>query len=226
LEASGLQWDADGSGSGGVYRNPAIQYQTEGAEWFLYYDDGYWTSGAPVLDPLSPFGGYFELDETTGGLLIIGCPLGPKGSRWRVDLCYSIGPDYGKLDFSWQTTPANVPGETSESVTEPFTGDPWYYADAAAHPQLDAYNAAPNVVFETQVSLMTPTGDDGDMLTADGTPSPVFSSTQDMNGGGDGGVWWWLKVQSNSKNVLSTGFRQRIHLLRIARLIQDGITPL
>lgn len=212
--------------TGGTYRNPAIQYQIAGNEWFLYREDGYWSNATAVADATAPFGAYMELDVTAGGLVIIGCPLGPAGSRWRVDIWYSKGPDYGELDLSWQTTPAEVTGVTSEAVTEPYTGDPWYYADAGAAPQIDCYNAGTVITYDTQISLMTPTGADGDMLTADGAPSGVFTNTQEMNGGGDGSVWWWLKAQTATKNASSSGYRARIHLLRIARIAEGGITPL
>jgi len=223
--AHGLKWD---TGSASTYRNPAIVYEVGGYDWFLYYDDSRSSNVTPTVDATAPYGAYLEI-AVTGGLFIMGCPLGPAGSRWRIDLWYSIGTDYGKMEFSWQTSPADVPGETSESVEEPHTITSWYYADAAAAPQIDAYNASPDVSFDTQHSLFTPTGADGDMLSADGTPSGVFSATQEMNGGGDGGVWWWLRVRSAAavgKNASSTGYRQRIHKIRICRLVQDGFTPL
>ena len=212
--------------AGSVYHNPAINYELSGTDWWFYYDDGNRFIFAPVRDSTAPSGNYFQSNSAfPNAYFIVGCPLGPAGSRWAVDMWWSKGPDYGMIDLEWQTTPGEVTGFTSETIGGAITspsGGTWYKAGTSAT-AIDAYAAADSdTAYDTQLNLITPTGADGDMLTADGTSSSIFTATADMNGGGDGSVWWWLRVKVASKNASSSGYKCRIHSLRIRRVAEDG----
>jgi hypothetical protein len=154
--------------------------------------------------------------------MVVGCPLGPKGSRWAVDLWWGKGADYGDIDFEWQTTSVDVPGSTSEYVAEPVTSNPWYKSDMTKT-LVTGYNAVTINTSDTQLGGIIPNGADGTMLSADGTASAF--TYRYMNGGGDASVWWWLRLKSTTKNAASTGYRMRIHGLRIRRTIESGYSP-
>lgn len=214
---------------------PATKYTIFGCEWFLYYNTGFSSGFSPVRDNTAPFGGYFQ-STSQNAYIILGCPLGPAESRWCMDLWWSEGSDYGKFDLEWQTQPALVTAGGvdlgPQAVSEPDSGGSWYNTAAGGTVwQIDAYNATPrDIDYDDQMCLFSPVGDPGDMLTADGTDasgvSPWFwSNTALMNGGADGDVWWFMRLKVKTKSGSSSGYRCRIHGLRIRREISGGWTP-
>ena len=206
-----------------------------GNEWWLYYDSGFHSGFAPVRDSAAPFGGYFQ-STAQNAYFLLGCPLGPVDSRWCIDLWWSEGSDYGKFDMEWQTTTAaNTAGGvdlSDQSIAEPDEGGTWYNTSAGTTIwQINAYTVAPHDDhYDDQICLFTPQGAPGTMLSANGTDGNgvdpwQWQNTALMNGGADGNVWWWMRLKVKTKDASSSGYRCRIHAIRIRREAAFGWTP-
>jgi len=179
-----------------------------------------------VTDATYPLGAYFQA-SLDAKYFVLGFPLGPKGSRWAVNLNFGTGPDHGKIQLQWAQTAATVLAADSESGVDtpeylygPGTIGTWYQTNNSD--LIDLYSAG--VVKDVSVreqSLFTINGDDGAQLSADGTSDP-FPSSVYMNGSGDGSYWWWLRVLTSGKNASSTGFKTSINRIRVTRITQGG----
>lgn len=209
------------------YRNPVVKYAMGGPEWKTAAM--FTTLGVTAtVDTASPFGGYIEINGD-GKYFVVGMPLGPKGSTWAIAMGYRTATDGGKLVFDWQTTPVDglFGGATEypESVEGPEDQTPpgtTYYVDNNSNSfHQDFYSASPADFFTPSYAAIQINGDDGEMLSADGTAStrPVDGLGQRlMNGGGDGSVMWWLRVRVSGHNASSSGFKARIYYLAVKRV--------
>ena len=207
-----------------TYRNTSVKYSLGGPEWkaAAMWDTG---SVSKVVDPTVPFGGYLEINGD-GKYFVVGMPLGPKGSTWAISMGYRTATDGGKLVFDWQTTSVDgtFGGATvyPESVEGAQENNSTYYKDnSATATHQDFYSATPGDFFTATYAPIQIGGDDGALLSADGTASAraIDGLTQRvMNGGGDGSVMWWLRVRVSGHNGSSTGYKARIYYLAVKRM--------
>ena len=208
-----------------TFRNTAVKYAMAGAEWktaSMYVSNG--ANVQATVDTTVPFGGYIEINGD-GEYFVVGMPLGPKGSTWAINMGYHQTSDSGKVIFEWQTTDVDSNRGTA-GYPEALEGPEWvsstYYTDTGATSHQDFYAAAPADAYNSSYSPIVINGADGAMLSANGTataPSPPYGgiTSKLMNGGGDGGVYWWLRVRVNGKHASSSGYKARIYYLAVKR---------
>ena len=209
--------------AGDKYRNTSVKYSLGGPEWktAILQPEGNFTA---TVDTTVPFGGYVELNGLNTGYIIVGMPLGPKGSIWGVDMAFRKDTDAGQVIMEWQTQLVDALqfGATSypEVVDGPDTSATWYHLNASTFDQ-DFYAAAPSDFFVGQYSVISPSGADLAMLSATGTaaPNPPYGglTVRQMNGGGDGGVMWYLRLRVMGKNAASSAYKARIYYLAVKR---------
>lgn len=215
--------------SGASFGNGVIKHSLFGQEWEIFdqnaFSGGGW--GGWVADAAAPFGGDYGSQTTQNAYFMVGAILGPAGSRWAFDVWRMTGPDFGICTVEWQTqalldSSYGTPQE--QAILSPDTGASWYTSTGAFN-TFDCYAAAPGNSAVYSVSLITPKGSAGQMLTANGTADANYSSTSNMQGGGAGSVFWWARFKVATKNASSTNYKMRINLLRLRRQDTGGFTP-
>lgn len=231
---------APAAAAGGSYRNPVMSYGLEGADWLHIHENTPLVQGFnsnQAWDPAVPGEAYFSnASGVAGDYFIMGMPLGPKGSRWSIDVIYRRTPTGGRVLFDWQTQPVD-PTISSvvypELLGAPVPGGTWYKmrTQAGYTYDIDSYGTDSIQIF-TAVYCVEIVGDAGAMLSADGTfdsSSPtgdVFAGTmRKMNGGGDGSVMWYLRtVIDSTVNAANTSGNKdfTVYSLRLARLFEGG----
>jgi len=219
-----LEAVAPPSVASGGYPAGATKYALTGQDWWWYRQGGDYSGFTAVTDTTKPYTGYFE-STAQNAYFIFGAPISPVNGLWCVDFWIAVGTDYGKFDLEWQTTPSNVVGETDQAVKEPDSTGTWYNTGSPFTGwQYDAYAAVPSDFLDTQYCRFDPVGTPGTMLTADGVQDTRYLNAAKMNGGGDGDVWWWLRLKVKTKHASSAGYRCRVYGIQIRRIATLGVT--
>lgn len=177
----------------------------------------------PTFDANYMRGYYVEKNSSTGEFLRY-FRLGPKGSIWSLSFIIDLGSDCGKLEFSWQTISEDAPGLgyvlDGQGILPDSTdrSTPTYYTCGTS--TFDAYSAAPGL-HDAHVgfSQFRITGDDGDPITANGTPASGPDTSDFFDGGA--GIWV-LKVKNITKNASSSANRIRLEDFWLRRNTSSG----
>ncbi len=209
-------------------RNSVVAYDFPIDQWtFDWSFNELRLSGYSVVtDATYPLGKYFSA-TADGSYFTLGFPLGPKTSRWGVNLNVGHGPDHGIIVLEWAQTAVRVLAADSPSgVDEPelLYGPEWvttWYRTNNAD-SIDLYNATVNKsVSLRERSLFYISGADSTKLSANGSSDP-FAGSVAMNGSGDGSHYWWLRILTSGKNPSSTGFKTAINRIRVTRVTDAG----
>ncbi len=181
----------------------------------------------PTFDATYMRGYYVQKNSSTGEFIRY-FRLGPKGSIWSISFVMDVGPDCGKIEFSWQTISEDAPnppavgsydlnglgmigGSTDRSAIT-------YYTCGTS--TFDAYSAGGGTQnSHTGFSQFRIMGDDGAPITSNGT-APVGDDGENHFDGGAG--IWILKVKNITKNALSSGNRITIEDMWVRRNTSDG----
>lgn len=188
-----------------------------------------------VTDSTAPGGGYIENTSQDQEFIMFGMPLGPLGSGWAVNVWAGNGLDKGILQLEWATTTAdelsyfNIGSDVS--IADPaevfsVTGSPLPFykttQGGSASSAIDWYGGS-GWGFISLRSPLVVAGADGQMLAADGTANTGFVAHDNMYGGGDPSVYWWLRMRVNGKNASSSGYNMKIAAVYVARYNANGV---
>ena len=180
-------------------------------------------------DSAAPFGGYITSSGADGDFIGFGLPLGPRGSGWAVSLWAENGSDKGKIQIEWATVSvdelAAYAAGSDVSIIDPGEQSLTYYKTTptgAASSLSDWYAAGTSWGFVAQSSPIVVSGADGQMLAADGVANGDWFYGEDMMGGGDASVYWWIRLRVNGKHASSSSYVAKIAGLTIYRLNGNG----
>ena len=210
------------------YKNPVMAYDID-SNALLSLERYGLLDYYSVEDTTVPGGVYLTTEGggSTGDSLIIGAPIGPKGSLWCFWMIYGTGPSGGRMQIEMQTQPEST---TSPGLfLAPDTGGTWlnYYN------YLDCYSAGFSWNNFDINDRIVPYGDDDAPLTAN-ISAPNFPTSQygsnysTYDGGGDGSLIWYFRFRTlstvNAGNV-SGNKDMWIRHLRLTRFVGINTSP-
>lgn len=219
--------------SGGGQPTMVNKYTMHGLEWRHLIDNspsavnggGGFTF---TRDSTAPYGGYITSSGANQDFIGFGLPLGPKGSGWAVSMWAEQGDGHGKIQIEWATVSvdefAGYAAGSDVSIIDPGEQSLTYYhtTTGGAAPSLSDWYAGSGWGFVSQQSALVVAGDDGDMLSANGVNNGDWFYGQDMGGGGDPSVYWWIRLRVDGKNASSSGYLAKIAGLTVYRLNGNG----
>lgn len=176
---------------------------------------------------------------TDGDFMVVPIRIGPKGAWWGVNIGYKLGPDYGKIKFSWvgpaleQSGPSWQPppagtcgGNALESLLQMVDGDanPPTAAYVDYFETVDAYNASPSQAPGGIFSDFRITGNFDDRLTAFSTPPGGNTECYTRRWGDGGPGVYFLKISVDGKRAASSGYKIGLWALTISQF-DDAVPP-
>lgn len=208
-----------------------VKFQMIGVDWRGLIDNSPSDiNGGPegfqfIRDSTAPGGGYILSGASDGNYITFGLgTLGPAGSGWAVSMWAENGSDKGKTQIEWATTSADESqyGQgTTVSIADPAEANPTFYhtTTGGASPSLvDWYSGGTSWGFASQLSALVVNGADGEMLSGNGIPDGDWFYGEDMDGGGDPTVAWWVRIRVDGKNASSSSYVAKIAGVTIYRL--------
>lgn len=222
------------------------EYRAYGTDLVDLVQDGIWSgasnwdfvtvestvpgSTTTVASSAAPLGGYLEL-VGQNSYVCLGFPLGPRYSAWSFKPIFGMDTDGGIVTVEWQTQGSmfnNAPqwGYGPDNLGSDTN---WYHSTVTDNEyyEVNTYSASTDILYATEACPnLYIVGEDGKLVTDNpDTITPFYTDTVEWDGGGDGTVWWWVRMKTKTKDGASSGYTLRLHGYVLRRIAGDLIAP-